>query len=249
MDIWFIDAENVGCGLLDELPVKGISQQRFLVFSRSSTAVKWAARYPLHARLFNDYEVGKNQADFYMVSVLTQALITEPLSPKQIILITKDQDLIQAFKQLCSRHQTKLTLLVSEESNQLPSPKVANESGIPAEHLPALSREILPVASSNDGSQKKSVTIKHSSKLPKTTEQHELPKQATAQSKKLDTQQLIKKQKKVLKYLSKEPLSIQEMRELLKLNFAQIQEVTNPLIKGKKIVRVSKTGKKWRAAG
>lgn len=38
MDIWFIDAENVGCALLDELPVKGISQQRFLVFSRSSTA-------------------------------------------------------------------------------------------------------------------------------------------------------------------------------------------------------------------
>ena len=249
MDIWFIDAENVGCGLLDKLPVKGITQQRIFVFSKSSNAAKWVARYPLHAALFSDYEVGKNQADFYMISVLTQALITEPLSPKQIILITKDQDLIQAFKQLCNRHQTKLTLLVSEESNQLPSPEVANESGVPAEHLPAQSREILPVASSSDGSQKQSATTKHAPKPAKTTVQNKPPKKGATQSKKLDAQQLMKKQKKVLKHLSKVPLSIQEMRDLLKLNFAQIQEVTNPLIKGKKIERVSKTGKKWRAIG
>lgn len=225
MDIWFIDVENVGCFLLNRLPVDYNQHNRFMVFSRSSNARKWCSRYPLHAQLFNDYDVGKNQADFYMVSVLTQVLMTEPDPTKRIILLTKDQELIQAFKSLCDRHQVVLTLLVCLELPQLPDPKIAIEAGVKALNFSDSSQQV-----------QQTTTLKNT------------PLPAIKQSTKISAEQINEWQEEVKKALKKQPITIKELARLLKITFREIQEVTNPLIKNGTLIRVSKTGKKWRLA-
>ena len=251
MDIWFIDAENVGCALLEQLPVGASQHCRFMVFSRSSNARKWTARYPLHARLFDDYEVGKNQADFYMVSVLTQVLTGEPDTRKRIMLLTKDQELIQAFKVLCQRFQVEIILLVSPESAQLPDPKVAHNSGIKAQNLGPATLESpvvkSPPVNTPPAQAKAVVTQTPVAEKPASAAVTPVPaaKTATAKQKKISGEALKKARKKVRKALKNQPLTIHEMMALLGVSFSDIQEITNPLIKERIIVRVNKTGKKW----
>lgn len=100
MNIYYIDAENTGLGLLAELPMSVLD--RVFVFSNSDD-LKHACSNAL-VTLVSGYPQGNNQADFYIIGHLSNVLAHLTKADKkaiEFVLYSKDQDLAMAFKFQC----------------------------------------------------------------------------------------------------------------------------------------------------
>ena len=100
MKIYYIDAENIGLSMLDELTIS--ISDRVFVFTNSE-ALKSAYNSPFLTYI-SGYPIGQNQADFYMVAHLSNVLSHLSKAEKKAIelcLLSKDQNLWKAFEFQC----------------------------------------------------------------------------------------------------------------------------------------------------
>lgn len=98
MRLIFIDHENVGFNTLDEINPTGLD--KVFVFSHAEKANEICSQR--NFKLCNDYPVGSNQADFYIVSYLSRALaLTPSFDNVTFILSSNDVALSQAFQFQC----------------------------------------------------------------------------------------------------------------------------------------------------
>ncbi|MBE8574116.1 hypothetical protein [Vibrio sp. OPT18] len=99
MKFIFIDAENIG--LKEMQTIKTSIIDKVFVFSLNS-AIKEFCEQKWYA-CFSDYQIGANQADFRIISVLSHALmmIERPNPAITFVLYSSDKALGLAFKNEC----------------------------------------------------------------------------------------------------------------------------------------------------
>lgn len=96
MRIYYLDTENIGFNLLEEIALSILD--RIFVFSNSE-AIK-SACLNSHFTCINGYPAGQNQADFYIIAHLSSILSHINKAEKkavEFILLSKDQQLWKAF--------------------------------------------------------------------------------------------------------------------------------------------------------
>lgn len=101
MKIYYVDAENIGLGMLDELTISILD--RVYVFTNIES-LKVACSNAL-LTCVSGYPSGPNQADFYIIAHLSNVLSHLSKAEKKAIefnLCSKDQNLWKAFEFQCS---------------------------------------------------------------------------------------------------------------------------------------------------
>lgn len=101
MKIYYVDAENIGLSMLDELKISILD--RVFVFTNSESLKSTCSNALLTC--VTGYPSGQNQADFYIVAHLSNVLAHLSKAEKKAIefnLCSKDQNLWKAFEFQCS---------------------------------------------------------------------------------------------------------------------------------------------------
>ena len=108
MKIKFVDAENVGLKVIDDIHLS--AGDKVYVFSNTDAKRMKHACKEHHFIRLSGYPTGANQADFYIVAYLSRMLSTLPKNEVKICvfeLYTKDKNLISAFKFQCNLDSAK----------------------------------------------------------------------------------------------------------------------------------------------
>lgn len=106
MKIYYIDSENIGVTILNEM--KFTAQDRVFIFT-NATSQKGAYANPLFT-VISGYPSGKNQADFHLIAHLAKVLAYLTRTEKNVIelvLCSKDTQLWKAFEFQCTLAEIK----------------------------------------------------------------------------------------------------------------------------------------------
>ena len=144
MKIYYVDAENTGLNILDELTVSILD--RVFVFTNSE-GIKSACSNAL-LTCVSGYPSGQNQADFYIIAHLSNVLSHLSKAEKKAIeftLCSKDQSLWKAFEFQCSLSGAKSSapyIAIETESNNV---VVTIDTSIEAKILKLMSQPITSI--------------------------------------------------------------------------------------------------------
>lgn len=158
MKIYYVDAENIGLGKLDEHPISVLD--RVFVFTNSDN-LKSACTNAL-LTCVSGYPSGQNQADFYIIAHLSNVLAHLSKAEKkaiEFILCSKDQSLWKAFEFQCSlagvKSQAPDIDIIEVEKNIITTNTVTyKETSIEAKILKLMSQPI------------SSIELQHKLKIP-----------------------------------------------------------------------------------
>lgn len=143
MNIYYIDAENIGIGFFEETKISVLD--RVFVFSNSEHLKSICLNALI--TFVSGYPVGQNQADFYIIAHLSNILANLSKEEKKAItflLYSKDQNLWKAFEFQCliAGAKSKSPLIpavippVIANSNTIEKPQIPVESKIKVENSP-----------------------------------------------------------------------------------------------------------------
>ncbi|RRW39134.1 hypothetical protein EGJ52_24985 [Pseudomonas luteola] len=141
LKIYYVDAENIGLSMLDELNISILD--RVFVFTNSES-LKSACSNAL-LTCVSGYPSGPNQADFYIIAHLSNVLSHLSKAEKKAIefnLCSKDQNLWKAFEFQCSQAGVKSSapyITLQSESNNV---VLAIDTSIEAKILKLMSKPI-----------------------------------------------------------------------------------------------------------
>jgi hypothetical protein len=144
LKIYYVDAENTGLNMLDELTVSTLD--RVFVFTNSE-GIKSACSNAL-LTCVSGYPSGQNQADFYIIAHLSNVLSHLSKAEKKAIefnLCSKDQNLWKAFEFQCSLSGAKSSapyIAIETESNNVVVPI---DTSIEAKILKLMSQPITSI--------------------------------------------------------------------------------------------------------
>lgn len=126
MKIYYVDAENTGVSILDQLEIS--ITDRVFVFSNNE-GHKLEFDNPLYS-FITGYPAGQNQADFYIIAHLSGVLNSLSKKERKSVefnLLSKDKDLWTAFRFQCSLSKVKANLTGSSKNNVNPVKKNDDE--------------------------------------------------------------------------------------------------------------------------
>lgn len=128
LKIYYIDAENVGLNVLNDLTLSVLD--RVFVFTNSE-GLKTASNNAV-LTCMSGYPSGSNQADFYIIAHLSNVLANLTKAEKnaiEFILCSKDQSLWKAFEFQCRLAEVKSSILhlKVEEKSVAASPSTSLE--------------------------------------------------------------------------------------------------------------------------
>jgi len=153
LKIYYVDAENIGLSMLDELTISILD--RVFVFTNSES-LKSVCNNAL-LTCVSGYPTGPNQADFYIIAHLSNVLSHLSKAEKKAIefcLCSKDQSLWKAFEFQCSlagvKSNAPYIAIEAEGSNVV----VAIDTSIEAKILKLMSQPLT------------SIEIQHKLKVP-----------------------------------------------------------------------------------
>ncbi|OAN16355.1 hypothetical protein A3K86_10920 [Photobacterium jeanii] len=114
LKVIFVDAENVGLKPLDDINVSVLD--KVLVFSNDETVKKHCELEMYH--FLGGYPQNSNQADFYIIASLARLLsqmTVREISMTEIMLYSKDQSLLHAFRFQCELVGANSTFPLEED--------------------------------------------------------------------------------------------------------------------------------------
>lgn len=144
MKIYYVDAENIGLSMLDELTISILD--RVFVFTNSES-LKSACGNAL-LTCVSGYPSGQNQADFYIIAHLSNVLSHLSKAEKKAIefnLCSKDQSLWKAFEFQCNLAGVKSSapnIAIETENNNV---VVAIDTSLEAKILKLMSQPITSI--------------------------------------------------------------------------------------------------------
>ncbi|MGE8362395.1 hypothetical protein [Pseudomonas sp.] len=153
MNIYYVDAENLGLSMLDDLTTSILD--RVFVFTNSASHKSACSSTLLTC--ISGYPSGQNQADFYIIAHLSGVLSHLSKAEKKAIefnLFSKDQNLWKAFEFQCSLAGVKASAPYIKIETESHNVVVAIDTSTEAKILKLMSQPIT------------SIEVQHKLKVP-----------------------------------------------------------------------------------